>query len=131
MPWQTLGTYPVLFTWEDAPQLLVTAETFRITQAWEGEYVGEGKLLLRFEYPDGSFGDYRSILPSKDSTLIEIPIPEAFKRVGLVTRRLRLKRSQRSKVFYDKNWLATIDAFVEDAGDGTPAQIIDGGEDDI
>lgn len=129
MPWQNLGTFSVEYDWQETGQLLVTAETFRVTQDWDGEYVGEGKLLFRFEYPDGSFSDYRSIYPTKDSTLIEIPIPEAFKRVGLVSRRLRLKRSQWSKVFYDKNWTATIEAFVEDAGDGTPAQVIDGGED--
>lgn len=127
MPWQTLGTYPVLYDWEEAPQLLVTAETFRVTQTWQGEHVGEGKLLLRFEYPDGSFGDYRSIYPTRDATLIEIPIPEAFKRVGLVSRRLRLKRSQWSRVYYESNWQATVEAFTEDAGDGTPAQIVDAG----
>jgi hypothetical protein len=131
MPWQLLGTFPINFDWETAPQLLTTAETFRFTSTWDGEYVGKGKITIAFEYGNEGTGDFRSIYPSRDPQVLEIPIPEAFKRVGLVARNLKLKRSLWSKVFYEANWLTTVEAFVEDGGEGIAAQVIDGGEDNV
>jgi hypothetical protein len=127
MPWQPLGTVPINFDWQALPQLLVAAEVFRITQSWEGMWPGEGRILLRFEYDGSTYGTYRSVFPSKETDVIEIPIPDAFRRAGMISRRLSVKRSQRSKVFYDSNWEAAIEAFLEDSQDYAPGQILDGG----
>lgn len=113
MPWSLLGTFPITYEWQTIALPVTNAEVFRVGQSWDGEYVGEGKLLFRFRYDGPAYGGYQSIFPNRDTTLIDMPIPAAFSRVGLTSRMLEFKRSQWSRIYYDSNWQATIEAFEE------------------
>lgn len=129
MAWFDLGTHTVGLEWQSTGFLLVASQVIRITQTYNVSSIQNGRLVLRMEYPNGETGDYRVIYPSTTPELIEFPLPSAFLKAGLVSRRLGFKQTRRSSTIADVNWQVQLEAFTEDAGDGVAAQVIDGGED--
>lgn len=129
MPWFDLGTHTVDLEWQSTGFLLVAAQVIRITQTFSPTKIQNGRLVLRMEYPNGETADHRVIYPSTTPELIEFPMPSAFAKAGLVSRRLGFKQTRRSSVIANVNWQVQLEAFTEDAGGGLAAQTIDGGED--
>jgi hypothetical protein len=87
--WQSIGALVANYDWQYFPTLAVESSLFRLKQNWAKRPSGRAYLAQCFNATE--FYSYRRIYPSEEIRLIQLPIPEDYRLVGVATRQIALK----------------------------------------
>lgn len=111
MTWVELGTVNLTYEWQLLNSPAVGTETFRVSHLYnEGDYI-HGKVLITQVYSNPyEFYSVRTVYPSRDLKILTLPIPDDFKRQGVIVRYLALKLSRRY-YRYSIGWRVKVEEF--------------------
>lgn len=108
MSWLELGEISPIVEWQPLPVQIAGGAVFRVRQSFLLGGV-TARLQVCSNFPGVGRAIFRSLLPTLDVQLVEMPISPGFEAAGLLSRVIEVKHNLYGRVYDQDAWRVAID----------------------